>query len=93
MDLFALRVLLPIIRRCSEIILVVLVLSFTHIGICDSQSFGYTYLTSDDETGPVYEWIEISDTGTTSVIDWPKLSGDISEETIPVGFPFCYGGD
>lgn len=54
------------------------------------DSFGYTFDDSTSQTGPTYDWVEISNTG-TQVLLW---SDDQVVGNIPVGFFFnFYGAD
>jgi uncharacterized repeat protein (TIGR01451 family) len=52
------------------------------------DSFGYTYIDSNEVGGPVYNWVEISGTGTQILPD----SDDDFVTNIPLGFFFNYYG-
>jgi hypothetical protein len=58
------------------------------------DTFGYRYLDSNDPLGPEYEWIEISETGTSSIMyGVPTFSGDDNfSEALPLGFSFPFYG-
>lgn len=58
------------------------------------DTFGYSYLDSNDPLGPEYDWIEISETGTSSIMyGVPAFSGDDNfSEAIPLGFEFPFYG-
>ena len=52
------------------------------------DTFGYRYLCSDDPSGPDYNWIEISGTGTNT-----GLTGDDVSTEVPIGFQFPFYGN
>lgn len=67
----------------------VLLASSTAVGLAATggpDSFGYTFDDSTSTTGPTYDWIEISNTG-TQVLPW---SDDEVARDIPIGFLFNY---
>lgn len=58
------------------------------------DTFGYRFLDSDDPLGPDYDWIEISQSGTSSITyQVPSFGGDDNfSEPIPLGFNFPFYG-
>lgn len=58
------------------------------------DSFGYRFVDSNDPLGPAYDWIEISQTGTSTITY--NVSGfygdDNFSEPIPLGFSFPFYG-
>jgi len=58
------------------------------------DGFGYRYLDSTAEGGPAFNWIDISSTGTSSVMYGVNLWGgdDNFSEPIPLGFNFPFYG-
>lgn len=58
------------------------------------DTFGYRFLDSNDPLGPDYDWIEISNTGTSSIMyGVPTFHGDDNfSEAIPLGFNFPFYG-
>jgi large repetitive protein len=56
-------------------------------GFGGPDASGYTWLDSDETGGPVYNWVEISSTGTQIVLGEDAVSAEI-----PVGFDFPYYG-
>ncbi|MDD4309334.1 MAG: choice-of-anchor J domain-containing protein [Candidatus Cloacimonetes bacterium] len=58
------------------------------------DTFGYRYIDSNEPLGPVYNWIDISTTGTSTVMyNVPSWSGDDNfSEPIPLGFTFTFYG-
>lgn len=58
------------------------------------DTFGYRFFDSNNPSGPTYDWIEISETGTSSVMyDVPIWGGDDNfSEPIPLGFSFPFYG-
>ena len=51
------------------------------------DTFGYSYIDSDEPGGPAFDWMEISGTGATIG------AGDDSSYTIPIGFDFEFYGN
>lgn len=58
------------------------------------DTFGYRFVDSNDPNGPEYEWIDISGTGTSSIMyGVPTFNGDDNfSEPIPLGFSFPFYG-
>lgn len=58
------------------------------------DDFGYRFLDSNDPLGPDYDWIEISQSGTSSITyQVPTFGGDDNfSEPIPLGFNFPFYG-
>jgi hypothetical protein len=58
------------------------------------DTFGYSFIDSNDEAGPEYEWIDISATGTSTIMyNVPTWGGDDNfSEAIPMGFSFPFYG-
>lgn len=58
------------------------------------DSFGYRWVDSNDPNGPDYNWIDISATGTSSIMyGVPTFAGDDNfSEPIPLGFSFPFYG-
>lgn len=58
------------------------------------DAFGYSFIDSNDASGPVYEWIDISDTGNSSVMyNVDAWGGDDNfSEPVPIGFSFPFYG-
>lgn len=58
------------------------------------DSFGYRFIDSNALGGPVYNWIDISDTGTSTIMyGVPTYAGDDNfSEPIPLGFSFPFYG-
>jgi len=53
------------------------------------DAYGYVYIDSNEANGPVYDWVDISGTGTSVA-----LGDDDASDALPVGFTFnFYGGD
>ncbi len=65
-----------------------------HYGAGGPDAFGYRWIDSDEPDGPVYDWIEISDTGTSTIMyGVPTFHGDDNfSEPIPLGFTFPFYG-
>ncbi|MCD4817171.1 MAG: T9SS type A sorting domain-containing protein, partial [Candidatus Cloacimonetes bacterium] len=65
-----------------------------HYGTSDPDAFGYQWIDSTVEGGPVYDWIEISETGTSSIMyEVPTFYGDDNfSEPIDFGFDFPFYG-
>ncbi|MCD4818733.1 MAG: T9SS type A sorting domain-containing protein, partial [Candidatus Cloacimonetes bacterium] len=65
-----------------------------HYGTSDPDAFGYQWIDSTVEGGPVYDWIEISETGTSSIMyQVPCFSGDDNfSDPIDFGFDFPFYG-
>ncbi|MFA6910842.1 MAG: choice-of-anchor J domain-containing protein [Candidatus Cloacimonadaceae bacterium] len=59
------------------------------------DTFGYRYLDSNDPLGPDYDWIEISETGASSIMfGVNSFSGDDNfSEAVPLGFSFPFYGE
>lgn len=59
------------------------------------DDFGYRYLDSNDPLGPAYEWLDISETGESSIMyGVDSFSGDDNfSEAIPLGFSFPFYGN
>lgn len=51
------------------------------------DGYGYTWIDSDEEGGPLYEWIDISSMGTS-----PGSDDDANYGPIDLGFPFSFYG-
>lgn len=75
--------------------------SFTYIGevvIRESSGgpddFGYRYIDSNEPLGPEYEWIEISETGVSTIMYGVNAfhGDDNFSEPIPLGFDFPFYG-
>ncbi|MDZ4183199.1 MAG: choice-of-anchor J domain-containing protein [Candidatus Cloacimonadaceae bacterium] len=58
------------------------------------DAFGYRYVDSNDPLGPEYDWIDISATGTSTIMfNVPTWFGDDNfSEPIPLGFSFPFYG-
>ncbi|MDY0298686.1 MAG: choice-of-anchor J domain-containing protein [Candidatus Cloacimonadaceae bacterium] len=58
------------------------------------DDFGYRFLDSNDPLGPDYEWIDISESGTSTIMyNVPEFLGDDNfSEAIPLGFSFPFYG-
>jgi hypothetical protein len=58
------------------------------------DTFGYRFADSNDPLGPTFDWIEISATGTSSIMyGVPSFHGDDNfSEAIPLGFSFPFYG-
>jgi len=58
------------------------------------DAFGYSFIDSNAPGGPVYDWIEISETGTSSIMyGVPTFEGDDNfSEPVPLGFSFPFYG-
>ena len=65
-----------------------------HYGTGGPDDFGYHWIDSTEEGGPVYDWIEISETGTSTITyGVPSFSGDDNfSEPIAFGFDFPFYG-
>jgi len=65
-----------------------------HFGTGGPDEFGYRWIDSGEPDGPVYNWIEISETGESAVTyGVPYFSGDDNfSEPIPFGFDFPFYG-
>jgi len=65
-----------------------------HYGTGGPDGMGYKWIDSDEPGGPAYEWIEISGTGTSTVMYGVNaFSGDDNfSEAIPLGFNFPFYG-
>ncbi|MDP8269138.1 MAG: choice-of-anchor J domain-containing protein [Candidatus Tenebribacter davisii] len=65
-----------------------------HYGIGGPDDFGYQWIDSTEENGPVYDWIEINATGTSAITyEVPSFSGDDNfSEPIEFGFDFPFYG-
>lgn len=59
------------------------------------DTFGYRFLDSNNPLGPEFDWIDISQTGTSSVMyQVNSWNGDDNfSEPIPLGFPFPFYGN
>ncbi|MBE3574316.1 MAG: PKD domain-containing protein [Firmicutes bacterium] len=51
------------------------------------DAYGYVWMDSDQEGGPAYDWLEISEIGTPVTLD------DESGVTVPLPFPFPFYGE
>ncbi|MEF3695510.1 MAG: choice-of-anchor J domain-containing protein [Candidatus Cloacimonadota bacterium] len=58
------------------------------------DAFGYSFIDSNAPGGPVFDWIEISETGTSSIMyNVPTFEGDDNfSEPVPLGFSFPFYG-
>ncbi len=58
------------------------------------DDYGYRFIDSNDPLGPEYNWIDISATGTSSIMfNVPSWSGDDNfSEPVPLGFSFPFYG-
>jgi hypothetical protein len=67
---------------------------FQHYGTGGPDAFGYQWIDSTEEGGPVYDWIEISGTGTSTITyGVPGFYGDDNfSEPIEFGFDFPFYG-
>ncbi len=65
-----------------------------HYGTGGPDAFGYQWIDSTEEGGPVYDWIEISETGTSTITyGVPGFYGDDNfSEPIDFGFDFPFYG-
>ena len=67
-----------------------------HYGTGGPDDFGYQWIDSTVEGGPEYDWIEISDTGTSSIMygfPYPFFAGDDNlSAPIDFGFDFPFYG-
>ncbi len=65
-----------------------------HFGTSSPDAFGYQWIDSEEVGGPVFNWIEISSTGTSSIMyGVNEFHGDDNfSEPIPLGFEFPYYG-
>ncbi len=68
--------------------------AYEHFGVGGPDAFGYRWISSEVAGGPVFDWIDISETGTSSVMyGVPTWSGDDNfSEPIPIGFNFPFYG-
>jgi Immune inhibitor A-like, MAM domain/Secretion system C-terminal sorting domain len=53
------------------------------------DAFGYIWKDSEEVDGPVYNWIDITGTGTSAIAD---MSDDITSGPYPIGFGFSFYG-
>ncbi|MCD4797348.1 MAG: choice-of-anchor J domain-containing protein, partial [Candidatus Cloacimonetes bacterium] len=67
---------------------------FQHYGTGGPDAFGYQWIDSTEPGGPVYDWIEISETGTSTITyGVPGFYGDDNfSEPIEFGFDFPFYG-
>jgi len=67
---------------------------FQHYGTGGPDAFGYHWIDSTEEGGPVYDWIEISETGASTIMyGVPGFYGDDNfSEPIEFGFDFPFYG-
>ncbi len=65
-----------------------------HYGTGGPDEMGYEWIDSREPGGPVYDWIEISETGTSTIMyGVPSFAGDENfSEPIPFGFSFPFYG-
>ncbi len=65
-----------------------------HYGTGGPDAMGYQWIDSDESGGPEYNWIDISETGTSAItLGVPSFSGDDNfSEAIPLGFSFPFYG-
>ena len=53
------------------------------------DSYGHSWIDSDDPSGPAYVWIDISSIG-TSIMEIDSLGDDDTSRPIPIGFDFPF---
>ena len=53
------------------------------------DNWGYTYIDSDEPTGPEYNWIDITETGTEIIF----VHNDSATLAMPIGFEFPFYGE
>jgi len=58
-------------------------------GMGGPDQFGYLWIDSDEPTGPTYNWVDISTTGTEITFQ----HNDSTTAEIPIGFPFPWYGE
>ena len=65
-----------------------------HYGTGGPDDMGYRWVDSEENGGPVYDWVEISNTGTSAITyNVPSFYGDDNfSEPIPIGFDFLFYG-
>ncbi|MCD4793588.1 MAG: choice-of-anchor J domain-containing protein [Bacteroidales bacterium] len=67
-----------------------------HYGTGGPDAMGYEWIDSQEDGGPVYDWIEISGTGESAIMygfPYPSFYGDDNlSAPIPFGFPFNFYG-
>jgi hypothetical protein len=65
-----------------------------HVGIGGPDAQGYRWISSHVDGGPVYDWIDISETGTSAIMyGVDSFHGDDNfSEPIPIGFDFPFYG-
>ncbi len=65
-----------------------------HFGTGGPDAMGYEWVDSWEPGGPVYDWIEISESGTSTIMyGVPTFFGDDNfSEPIPIGFTFPFYG-
>ncbi len=65
-----------------------------HFGESDPDSFGYQWIDSETDDGPTYNWIDISETGASAIMQGvDSFSGDDNfSEPIEFGFDFPFYG-
>ncbi len=53
------------------------------------DSYGHSWIDSDDPSGPAYVWIDITSTG-TSIMELDSLGDDDTSRPVPIGFDFPF---
>jgi subtilisin family serine protease len=63
------------------------------LGSGGPDAFGYTWKDSDDPTGPVFDWVDISAVGTPITFSATGSCDDCNAGPIPIGFAFPFYGN